>query len=375
MILKNYLHPVNFLGKRFSEKIVIFESDDWGTEKLRNKNILINALQKKIIDDNPYYKYDCLENNDDLEQLFNILLKHKDSNGGNPVITGNYIVANPDYITIKENDYNIYSYIPTYRIYENYNNHDKVITKFKEAISKKLFLPQYHGREHLDVSRWMAALKNNDYIARTAFDYFFVNISAENTTKKRKSITASFDFDDTFNQNEFRSIINEMKILFFNTFGVYANTFIAPAFTWNKTIEIFLNDIGVKALQGIWKQTVPCPSKKKKYRYVKHYIGEKNELNQFYFVRNAYFEPTLLPDIDAICECLKKIEIAFKFKKPAIVGTHRVNFIGGLDERNRHKNIKIFDELLKGIIKKWPDVEFRNSEELLNIIRSKNKIL
>jgi hypothetical protein len=61
---------------------------------------------------------------------------------------------------------------------------------------------------------------------------------------------------------------------------------------------------------------------------------------------------------------MESIEIAFKWGKPAIIGTHRINFTGRLDLEQRNRNLEMLDMLLKEIIQKWPDVEFISSAEL-----------
>src|SRR5690606_22010632 len=98
--------------------------------------------------------------------------------------------------------------------------------------------------------------------------------------------------------------------------------------------------------------------------------GQQNDLGQYYLVRNARFEPSSNPNKDWINSCLKEIETAFFWKKPAIIETHRVNFIGFLNPKNRDGNLKLFNQLLKEIIKRWPDVEFKASDELGNLIKN-----
>jgi len=80
--------------------------------------------------------------------------------------------------------------------------------------------------------------------------------------------------------------------------------------------------------------------------------------------RNGLFEPSLDQNIDWVDKCLESINIAFRWNKPAVIGTHRLNFIGSIDPNNRDRNLKMFDELLKKIITKWPDVEFISSKDL-----------
>jgi hypothetical protein len=101
-------------------------------------------------------------------------------------------------------------------------------------------------------------------------------------------------------------------------------------------------------------------------------LGQKNELGQYYLVRNCFFEPYKNDDNDWVNYCLERIRIAFKWHKPAIISTHRLNFIGNLVEENRVKNLNLFSLLLKQIIKKWPDVEFKTSDQLGDLIAKKS---
>jgi hypothetical protein len=67
-----------------------------------------------------------------------------------------------------------------------------------------------------------------------------------------------------------------------------------------------------------------------------------------------------------------EINLAFKFNKPAVINTHRVNFIGGIEEKNRDLGLKKLNILLCQIVKKWPDVKFMNSAQLGNYISNSN---
>jgi hypothetical protein len=66
------------------------------------------------------------------------------------------------------------------------------------------------------------------------------------------------------------------------------------------------------------------------------------------------------------------MEQAFFFKKPAIISSHRLNFIGQLSRENRNSTIKQFETLLASITEKWPDVEFLSSDELVTVIINDN---
>jgi hypothetical protein len=65
---------------------------------------------------------------------------------------------------------------------------------------------------------------------------------------------------------------------------------------------------------------------------------------------------------------MKNIQNAFFWNSPAIIGTHRVNYIGSIVEKNRTVNLKFLSELLRAIVKRWPDVEFLSTSQLGSLI-------
>jgi hypothetical protein len=127
---------------------------------------------------------------------------------------------------------------------------------------------------------------------------------------------------------------------------------------------------GIRFLQGLAFQFIPSPGErfyKRKFRYT----GKRSDPGIWHLARNAFFEPSLTQDVDASDSCLRRIQEAFRSMKPAIVGVHRVNFMGSLDENNRRENLKQFQSLLVNIKKKWPDVEFLSTDQLGRIMANK----
>ena len=91
--------------------------------------------------------------------------------------------------------------------------------------------------------------------------------------------------------------------------------------------------------------------------------------------RNCFWEPSTKPDYDYFSDCMKRIEIAFKWGKAANICAHRLNFIGSIDSKNTDRNLPEFKRLLQEIVKRWPDVEFVTSDQLGEIIENSNQHL
>jgi hypothetical protein len=76
----------------------------------------------------------------------------------------------------------------------------------------------------------------------------------------------------------------------------------------------------------------------------------------------------MLPSKNWVDSCLAQIQTAFLFSKPAVICSHRINFIGFINEKNRVRGLQDLDNLLKKIVKKWPDVIFISTDQLDNYI-------
>jgi hypothetical protein len=91
--------------------------------------------------------------------------------------------------------------------------------------------------------------------------------------------------------------------------------------------------------------------------------------------RNCFFEPSDNKKKDWVNSCLYDITLAFKWHKPAVISSHRVNYIGALYKANRDNGLSQLKRLMMEIIKRWPDVEFLTSDSLGENIDNAKSIL
>lgn len=361
-------HIKNIPGWRTDQKIIVFESDDWGSIRMSSKQNLKKLDQAGVqIEKCHYVQNDALASEEDLENLFDVLISHKDNFGRHPIITANAIMANPDFKKIKESGFTDYSFEPFTTTLDRYPNHKNSFKLWKKGIDQGLFKPQFHGREHLQVHRWMKQLKEQKSETRLAFDLGVSGLSTSVTSEKRKSYMAAFDWDDKSSKEFVLKSIDEGLDMFKKKFGFSSISTIAPNYTWHKDVEDQLYRKGVRIIQGSSVQRSPEIGKPS-FEKIRHYTGQKNHNRQRYLVRNCKFEPSSDRTIDWVRRCLNDIELAFKWKKPAVVEMHRVNFIGYINKNNRDHNLVLFDELLREIYKRWPDVEFMSSDALGRLI-------
>jgi hypothetical protein len=108
------------------------------------------------------------------------------------------------------------------------------------------------------------------------------------------------------------------------------------------------------------------------YKTTFNYTGKSsNELS--IMVRNVVFEPTEERSIDWVAFTMKQIEAAFRWNRPAIISSHRVNFCGHIDSKNRKMGLATLKRLLEEIVKKWPDVEFMSADEMAETLSNQRK--
>jgi len=360
---------INTLGWKTDRKIIVIESDDWGSIRMPSKKTLEYLIsQNLILENDSFNKNDSLASEEDLVNLFEVLSSVKDKNTNPAIITANTIVANPDFKKIEASYFQEYHFEIFTETLKKYKKHTNSFNLWKEGIKNNIFHPQFHGREHVNIYRWLKSLQNNEKNTKLAFDNKLFGLKKLESTGLRDSYMRALDFE---NGDQFKTIeksLIEGLGLFKNIFGYNSKSFIAPSYVWDSQIEKVLYKQNIKYLQGIQYQYYPKRRERELQKKI-NYIGKINNLGQKYLVRNVFFEPTTQGRKEVVERALKRIDVAFKWKKPAIIGSHRLNYIGFINPQNRDQNLRLLKTLLDKIIQKWPNVEFMTSDQLGDLIK------
>lgn len=357
---------INIPGWTTNRKIVVFESDDWGSIRMPSNEVFERFVAAGMdLTESDYNRVDTLESNDDLISLFEILNSFRDQNGNHPALTANLIVGNPNFLQIKESDFAEYYFEPVTETLKRYPHRDKVEELWKQGNKQGVFHPQFHGREHVNVGRWMKAL-----VTRTPEIMFTFDNETTFSGKGDYNFMEVFDYDSPQDIEKMNESITEGLSLFERIVGYRSKSFIPPCYVWDSKIEKTLNFGGVKFIQGLVVQSIPKGSFGN-YRKKYHFLGDKNSFNQYFLIRNCFFEPSLTRNEDTVGSCMNRINIAFKWNKPAIICTHRINYMGSLIEKNRRNSLLFLKDLLSQIVRRWPNVEFITSDQLGDLISGK----
>lgn len=364
MKIAQYLHDnfLNIPGWRTNRHIIVIESDDWGSIRMPSLEVYEKLVKNGVrFPRYGYERVDTIASRGDLHRLFDLCEDFKDINNNPIIITANAVVANPDFEKIKESDYTTYYSEPITKTMTRYYGSDSPFSYWHKGIDEKVFHPQLHGREHVNVPMWIRTLKEDYPGARLAFDHGVFSIIVDNSFDYRCKNTSALRYNDEEELRIIETSIIEAADMFERLFGYRSESFIAPSFSWNRHIEQILSRVGVKFLQGL---AMHLYDGKRSFNY----IGKRNSYGQLYLNRNVDFEVAQHPNRDNVDFAMSQIKSAFKWHKPATISMHRLNFVGGLDACNRDNTLKQMRELFQKIIKVWPDVEFMDSCMLGSII-------
>ena len=278
---------INIPGKSIKKKLIVIESDDWGGIRMPSKAVFNKLQAQKLSPENdPYLKFDSLATSQDMQALYDILKSVKDKNNNPAIITANTVMGNPDFEKIKLSNFQNYyweSFKSTWKRYPNCNGTEDL---WKQGQENKLLRFQCHGREHLNVDRWIKDLKNNK-ILRKAFDLEMISISSQ-PSALRFGYMESLDYFSENEKKKKKKIVEEGLMEFNKYFGFSSKSYIANCYIWDDFIEQILKSNGVNFIQGISNQIKPVLKNNLHYHAYKRNFLEKNKYGQMYLVKTLF---------------------------------------------------------------------------------------
>lgn len=359
----------NIPGWRTSRKIVVIESDDWGSTRMPSidayRRLEKAGLDLTSGDSYIYNRFDTLATSDDLSCLFEVLMSAKGGDGKPAVFTAVSLVANPDFEKIRDRDFQNYFYEPFTETLAKTPGCEKSFELWGEGRRMGVFNPQFHGREHLNVAGWLTALQSGNREVREAFDYGMWGFVPSGGLSLPISLQAAFDLVSPDEIAYQETVISDGLKLFERLHGFRASFFVPPNGPFCSELEKVAAEHGIRymATAKIHREPGNSGVRKTKLRW----LGKRNTHGQRYMTRNCFFEPSS-SGRDWVDTCLHEIAAAFRWRKPAIISSHRVNYIGALEESNRENGLSKLKELLDSIINRWPDTEFVSSDQLGQMI-------
>lgn len=358
----------NYCAWKTPRKIVVFESDDWGGMRMPNPKTLqalSNAGLK--VEGILFNRLDGLEKREDIELLLNLLTQHKDIQGNHPVFTCNMVLGNPDFCAIEESQFQCYFRESMFDSYERYHG-ENLRPIWDQATKSRLFQPQFHCREHLNCLMWMRDLRSGHPETRLCFQHHFFGLRTKTSSPIQKHYLAAYSAESHEELSEIQNYTTHGLELFEHMFGFRSRTFVACNYVLPRELEETLFRGEVFGIQTRIKQTVPVLERNGQRVHQRRFTGQLNRWGQCFTVRNVLFEPYQDQSADWVGSALCDIHHAFRFKTPAIISTHRINYTSAMSVQHRDQSLRSLKKLLDVIVKRWPDVEFLSTDELVELV-------
>jgi hypothetical protein len=350
-------------GWRCRRPVVVIESDDWGSLRTSSREAYDRLVALGYPMERSPYGLDALETDEDLDRLFEVLDSVKDSRGRPACMTANMVTANPDFAKIREADFSEYFYEPATVTLARSPDRQGVSRRQAEGLKRRLFVPQLHGREHIRWWEWLEALRAGSAEARTTFEMGMCGVPLAASREGRGFFAPPYQDAETLSRHgvDVGTLVREGVELFEKQFGYRPLSTMVPGYLWTDAVEHHWADAGIRYIQGGLFQLVPTPGGQKKRR---HLLGEQGAAGGLYLVRNVGFEPGEGRGVDWLARAAARADRALRFHKPAIIETHRMNFVGSIDPANRDRGLGLLAQLLRGLVDRRPDLVFLSSPEL-----------
>lgn len=356
----------NMPGPRIPEKVVVIESDDHGSIRMPSQQVY-RELQDAGIPVTPsrYHRYDTLEHEADLGALFEVLQSVKDHTGRAAVYSPFVNVANPDFDRIRNEKFSAYYCEPFPVTMEKYGlDSGRIMSLWRQGMDSGLFLPEYHGREHVSFPLWMRLLQRGNPLLLKAFDMGFVSVSnIPGIPEVAQEFRPAFYFNDPSARALLLESIADGVRMFRDLFRELPSSFMPTNSLFPPDFESAVFAAGIPFLNVGHSNPYPDETgqiRQQRYTFRQRYVPGR--LN--YYIRNCAFEPND-ESYRSVASTLQQVAAAFQWGKAAIISTHRVNFAGGISERNRQEGLAELKKLLKALVTRWPEVRFMGSGEFL----------
>jgi len=315
--------------------VLVIESDDWGAGPANQSGVL--------------------------DEILRLLAGFSDRNGRPPVMTLGIILATADGSKFRlTGKYQRKSILDT-----SYRPLLEVINKGVEA---GVFSVQLHGLEHYWPSALMAASGSNKAVKAWLNSAPLAASEDLPSPLQSRWVDASVLPARPLTRMDVTRAVREEVDVFQSVFAVIPEVAVPPTFVWNRDVELAWAAAGV----GV----IVTPGRRFETRDEKGrpadagaaiYNGQVGEKGIIYLVRDVYFEPSLGHKAE---QALIALESKVRLCRPALFETHRFNFLGTEETKNRA--LEELGRLLRVAVKNYPDLVFCSSGELATILKNRD---
>lgn len=362
----------NLPGWRTRRKLVVFNVDDYGNVRLASRAAGDRLSRAGVALGGRFDRLDTLETRADLEGLLEVLDSVRDSAGRGAVFTPYALSANPDFAALRADPdtWQAEALPDTFARLsaEDPQAYGGAWALWREGIDRGLLQPEFHGREHLNLRLVMRKLARRDADVMANLQAESMAGLTDDPDLPGVGFTHAFGLADRSDLAQHREIIADGIARFARIFGRPATCFTPPAQRLHPALQGFVAAQGIRAIDRPLHAVQQLDRGRTRRAF--HVMGRKRGQDHVTLVRNVLFEPGLAPGRDEVARALGLIEAAFRWGKPAMISSHRVNFCGHIDPANRKAGLAALKRLLNAILHRWPDAEFLSAGELAQQIEA-----
>jgi hypothetical protein len=331
---------------------VAIESDDWGLcgeGKNRAAHDRLSARGYSMDSEGEKLNYtNTLETTEDLEGLYQTLGAISDSLGRNPILTANFIMTNPCYSKIQEARYTKYHFMPiTEGFPGGWASRNSVVDAWRSGIQRKLLIPEYHGFSHFNHSMWLTGLKRGDKRLLDFFKEEMFTTSVQHPTISEYGILKSNSVVYPPLWTQYRDIKLGCEI-FRKAFNRYPRSTIPPHDVSNPQTLVAFAKAGIRQVQSERRRLtgilgVRPPRPRSMFNAVARVITQLTLVFRGY--RNVRLEQD---EVEGDMALESSVEI-MRNGRPVAVGSHRQNYVSGIEPRNAEKGRRRLAAYLSGL--------------------------
>lgn len=296
-----------------------------------------------------------------LSQICDVLASYRDDTGRSAVMTIGVILSVPDIAAMRDDDYRDYA-----RKTLRHPDCAPMRQALLEGRERGVLALQLHGLEHLwppaftraatvvdgEVRRWLEA---GDEFATESLPAPIQSRWTNASTLPSKVLDGQ----------EIEAAVGDEVQEFQEALGEQPEVIVPPTFVWNERVEQAWAARGLKVLVTPGRRYVARDLDGRPGPVDRSYLnGEMSSGGMICLVRDIYFEPKRghVPE-RAIADAVRR----FRLARPALVETHRDNFLG--DPGVRANSVAAVDRLFGRVLEERPSVRFMSSLELAHALR------
>jgi hypothetical protein len=304
-------------------KAVVIESDDWGLCAWSP-----DEHGWRVLADTPAFRGatgrryggSTLESAEDVRLLTETLAEFRGGDGFPPVLQANTVMAAPVFERLQPPLFE-FTELPISEPVNasprwNRPGLDSAIDVYREA---GLWWPELHGLHHLPETAWVAALRRGTADARRAHEQHSIVCQA---------VEASGEYDPSEPRDPRRQRLGRAVERFQNRFGRLPSSLCPPDYRWDDALEIDAQALGLTTIQGLPEQLGHRFARLRRLTLRHRWPNRRGQ--RFYLPPRIAFEPHHWEPGEqpsALQSMLRAARWAWSRGQPAIVSTHRLNYV------------------------------------------------